>query len=187
MDAGQHAPTPATRSRPVSRRAVLLTGGAAVVAGGGAGVAVGALRTVASPPAVPAPPALVSALSAEDDLLAALHTALAAGPSAPMQAALTAIRNDHLAHRVALQGALAGYRPAGSGTGQVVSGSPLPAGPAGSPSSAPRSAAALSAAEQRASTAAVAHAAALTGRDATLLASIAACEATHAAWLTALS
>jgi ferritin-like protein len=169
---------------------VLLTGGAAVVIGGAAGTTLAAMRPLPRTHAPPAPTALVAALAAEDQLLAALQTALAtaAGSTAALRPALTAIKDDHLAHRTAVQAALAAYRPPDGISPSVVTGSPVTGSTSPTPPSRTgSSSAALSAAEQRAATAAAGRAAELTGRDATLLASIAACEATHSSWLSGLS
>ncbi len=114
-----------------------------------------------------------------------------------MRAALTATAADHAAHLTALRAALAGYRPTPA-DGSVISGTAVSTGsattataspPVGSghpPAGAPATPDAVRGAEQRASSAAAARAAQLTGREATLLASIAACEATHATWLSAV-
>jgi hypothetical protein len=121
-------------------------------------------KTPAPPPAV-----LVAALATERALITSLDVSLAASPSS--RATLTQLRTDHLAHEQALLAAIAqasdqDARPPPSAT------------PTTRPE--PLTTARLRSAEQRASGQAAVRAAQLTGRDATLLASIAACEATHA-------
>ena len=190
MDAAPSTPAPAAGSRHLSRRTVLATGGAAVLVGGAAGTAVGVLRHLPADSAPPAPAALVSALAAEEELLAAARSVLSAtaGATPAARSALATIAQDHLAHQTALQAALAGYRPSGSSSATVVPGSPVPPSPSATRPAGPvTSPAGLSAAEQRAASAGAARAAELSGRDATLLASIAACEATHAIWLSAVA
>jgi hypothetical protein len=137
----------------------LAAGGAAVLAGGGAGVGVALTRPRPRPPAPPAAPAvLVEALAAERALLADLD--------ASTDAAAAAVRRDHAAHATVLQGAIAatGARPA----------------PAATPTGRARSRDELRAAEQAAAQAGAARASRASGAHAALLASIAACEASHA-------
>ena len=81
-------------------------------------------------------------------------------------------RADHVAHLRALDALVAGYGPAAKAT-PAASSSRVPAGT-------PRTRAQLRAAEQQAASAAARRADALSGARAALLASIAACEATHA-------
>jgi hypothetical protein len=162
-----HAASPGP-SRGVSRRAVLL-GGAAVVVAAGGGLAVGALRPVAADDeGTGRPPGdLVAARDAEQVLIAAIDATT--GGSALVRTALRQVRADHLAHQIALQAALDSYPQS-------------PAGPSPS-TSAPAEAldvAGLLSAESAASAQAAARAARLSGPSATLLASIAACEASHA-------
>jgi hypothetical protein len=200
MDAGSQSPESAAASHPVSRRAVVLGSAVAVLAGAGAGIAAGVLRHLPGTAGQPAPPGLISAVSAEQNLLTAVRATLAALPSdaaTPVRAALTATAADHVAHLTALRAALAGYRPTPA-DGSVISGTAVSAGsattataspPVGSghpPAGAPTTPDGVRGAEERASSAAAVRAAQLTGRDATLLASIAACEATHATWLSAV-
>jgi hypothetical protein len=121
---------------------------------------------------VPPPAVLVAALAAERALLTSLDVSLAASPSS--RELLTQLRTDHLAHEQALLAAIAqasdpDARPSPSAT---------PTTPITRPQ--PLTTARLRSAEQLASGQAADRAAQLTGRNATLLASIAACEATHA-------
>jgi hypothetical protein len=158
---------PAGASRGISRRGLLL-GAAAVVLAGGGGIAVGVLRPVGHEPPTGRPPAdLVAALAAERALIASIDAT--SGGTAPVRAALHQIKADHVAHRIALQAAVDGY----------------PDPPTGARAGRSRPAVALHvaelrSAEQHASAQAASRAARLSGRDAALLASIAACEACHA-------
>ena len=170
MDHAARAPAhaaPTGHSRGVSRRALLL-GGAAVVLAGGGGVAVGALGPLTHHGPTGRPPAdLLAAVAEEQALIAAIDATT--GGSAAVRTALRQIRADHLAHQVALQGAVDSY----------------PQSPAGARPSSPAPAQALDVAglrgaERRASTRAARRADHLAGPNATLLASIAACEASHA-------
>jgi hypothetical protein len=157
----QHA---APRSR-LPRR-WFLAGGVALLAGAGAGVGADLRRKdpVVRPPLPPRPPAaLVAAAHAERRLLADLR--VTTGGPADVRAVVEQLKADHEAHLAALTALLARYRapsstPAAGGT--------------------PRTPAQLRTAEQRAASTAAAHAEALHGPQAALLASIAACEATHA-------
>jgi hypothetical protein len=167
------AAAPADAPARPSRRAFLLGGGLAVVVGAGAGVGVEFWRDRPKPaaPQQHAPAALLAALDAEHELLAALDASLpAAGAAAP---ALRQLRADHVAHARALAAAVdeAGGAPVRAKAS---------ASPTASPAPAPRSVAELRQAESDASRRAAEHAGALSGRDAALLASIAACEASHA-------
>lgn len=170
MTDAAHAPAhaaPAGRSRGVSRRG-LLVGAAAVVLAGGGGVAVGALQPVERDEATGrAPGELVAALAAEGVLIAAIDATTGGDPS--VRTALRQIKADHVAHRVALQAAVDAYPQAPAGGG------PSSSGPAQA-----LTVAGLRGAEEQASTLAAARAGRLVGQNATLLASIAACEASHA-------
>jgi hypothetical protein len=166
MNDAAHAPAhaaPGRRPPGISRRGLLL-GGVAVVLAGGGGVAAGVLRPVAHERPTGRPPAdLVAALAAERALIASIDATT--GGDAAVRTALRQIRADHVAHHSALQGAVAAY-------------------PRAAPEPSPRSAQALDVAglrtaEQRASAQAATRAARLSGRPAALLASIAACEASH--------
>ena len=147
---------------PVTRRHVLL-GGLGVVAA----TAVGALAAVTGDRgtgSAQAPAELVAARDAELRLIAAIDASVARDPA--LRAHLAPIRADHVAHRDALDGALASY-------------------PARSPAAAATRAGALDrpglrAAERTAAAHAAQRAATLAGPNAALLASIAACEASHA-------
>jgi hypothetical protein len=88
------------------------------------------------------------------------------GGTAAVRRVIAQARADHAAHLTALRGMLAGYAATAS----------APTRPHGRP----RSLAQLHAAERDAAQAAARHADALDGAAAALLASIAACEATHA-------
>jgi len=171
---GSPAESPATTPVRPSRRTFLLGGGLAVVAGAGAGVGVEYWRDRPAPvPQRHAPAPLRAALAAERDLLAVLDAALpGAGAAAPF---LRQVRADHLAHERALAAAVteAGGAPAGTSAPPTGTASTAPAAPV-------RSVAQLRQGETDASRAAARRARQLTGRNAALLASIAACEASHA-------
>jgi hypothetical protein len=159
------APEPVADPPPsgVSRR-WLLGGGAAVLVGAGAGVGAEFLRHRSPTPLPPAPSALTAAAAAERALIADLTATT--GGSAEVRAVITRARANHTAHLAALDALLTAYR--------------RPA-PAASPRpGTPRSRAQLRAAESAAATAAAGRADTLAGAQAALLASIAACEATHA-------
>jgi hypothetical protein len=160
-------------ARGPSRRTFLISGGIAVVLGAGGGVAT-ELRRPGPRHKTPTPPPanLVSALAAERSLIASIDASLR-GTGASRDV-LSQLRADHVAHEQALLGALALASD--------------PEAPAPTPSPSPRTSttvpaltdAQLRTAERRASSQAAVRAGRMTGRDATLLASIAACEATHA-------
>jgi hypothetical protein len=167
-DRGRSVVRRAGSSRVVSRRGLLLGGLGVLVAGAG-GVTAGALRHRPVEHREPPPAELVAALAGEQSLIAGIDATT--GGDASVRAALRVIRADHAAHLDALQAAARAYPGASSSV---------------SPSVPPATAltrAALRDAEQAASTRAAAQAATLSGADAALLASIAACEATHAALL----
>jgi len=159
-------------SRPATSRRGFLLGAAALVAAGGGGAAAALLRRrpkdKVSYPA--SPTVLLAAVAAETRLIAAIDAARDV-------AALAHLRADHVAHREALLGAV-----------QLATGSPSsglsPSGLSSSPSTAPAqprpTLTQLREAELAAAAAAASAAASLTGAPATLLASIAACEASHA-------
>lgn len=150
-----------------SRRTFVVAGGFALVLGaGGSGLAEVLRRTSRVTGRPQPPPALVAAVAAEEERIAAVDAALAAEPS--LRAALQPIRANHLAHAQALRSLL----PRSSGPSVARSTTPPPPPAPGR--------AALRSAESAASRAAAARALQLTGGAATLLASIAACEATHA-------
>ena len=163
-------------SRP-SRR-WFLAGGVAAVVGAGAGVGVGFLQPESAPKPNPAPAELTDALAAERELLTLAAVALGRDPS--LRADVAALRSDHTAHLRALQSAIASYDTSPTPSSTTAS-STTP-----TPSSAPTSPvrAQLRAAERAAATAAAARAERLTGSTAVLLASISACESTHAELLT---
>lgn len=158
-----YSPEPDRTSSGTSRR-WFLAGGAAVVLGGGAGVLAEVLHESSPAPAAPAPAALASAVEAERVLLATLD-GMKGGHQAP--ALLAQIRADHAAHLHALRRLLATYPRSIS----------VPSHQGGAQ---PRTLAQLRGVENQAATDAAQRAAALDGAAAALLASIAACEATHA-------
>jgi hypothetical protein len=148
---------------PISRRGVLGTALGAVLAAG-AGTAAGYLRPLHGRPPVQQPnPDLVAALAAEKSLVAQLDASGKTDGS--LAGALSVVRADHEQHAAALEFAI----------GAVTSTQPT-ASPA-APKALTR--AQLAAAEAQAATHAAARAMRLSGRDAALLASIAACEQTH--------
>lgn len=155
--------SPSTDPRGPGRREVLVAGLVVLAAAGGGS----ALATIGPPgpqAGHPSPPAeLLAAYAAEQDLIAAIDASVQADPS--LRADLVAVRADHAAHADALAQILDGYF-----------GKPRPAA---APTPQPASRAELAAAEQRASGAAASRAAALAGPLATVLACIAASEATH--------
>ncbi len=158
------------RSTP-SRRTVLATG-ALCVAAAGAGVGAGVVATRSAPRArSDAEATLRAAVAAERALITAAERAMvtaldaAAHPAASLRPLLRQVRADHIAHLAALQAALV---LAGGGP------NPAPSRPVAT------NRAPLRTLEQRAAARAAARAALLDGRDAVLLASIAACEASHA-------
>jgi hypothetical protein len=140
-----------------------LAGGAAVLLGGGAGVLAEVLHESSPAPSAPAPDALASALDAERVLLATID----AMPGRHQTALLAQIRADHAAHLRALRRLLATYP----------SSRMVPSNPG---SAQPRTLAQLRGVENQAAVAAAQGAVALDGAAAALLASIAACEASHA-------
>lgn len=145
----------------ITRRVLL--GAGVVVAAGGVGAAVGGLSPRRHRPDPPAPaPQLSQALAREYSLIADLDAAL------PTRPQLRNVRDDHAAHAEALRAAIARY-PA-----------PAPSPSSTGPPAVARPTAQLRASELAAAKAAAAESAALTGSDAALLASISACEATHA-------
>lgn len=154
------------RATPGTPRRWFLAGGAAVLLGGGAGVLAEVLHESSPAPATPAPGTLVSAVDAERVLLATLE-AMTAG-SHEARSVLAQIRADHAAHLHALRRVLATYPPPATRT------------PSGPGSAQPRTLAQLRDVEKQAASAAAQRAATLDGAAAALLASIAACEATHA-------
>ncbi|MEO6887108.1 MAG: hypothetical protein ABI232_12610 [Jatrophihabitantaceae bacterium] len=158
-----------------SRRTFLIGSGVAVAVGAGGGIAAGALRAGPhrSTPSEP-PPVLVAALASELALIASIKASTGGG--AAVQAKLAEVARNHLTHATVLQALI--DDTVTEPTPSHASGSPSQP-----PSAPPLTLARLAAAERRASATAARRAAALSGRDATLLASIAACEATHVALL----
>lgn len=146
-----------------------LAGTGAVLLGAGGGVAADFTRK--RPAAAPNPPprALVEALHAEQGLVNAVTRAgVDPGPDA---ARLRQIERDHRQHLAAVQAALAQYDPLKPAP--RASRAPATTGPR------PMPAATLRKAEAAAAHDGATRAGRLRGRNATLLASIAACEATH--------
>ena len=144
-----------------------LAGGLAVVLGAGGGAIV---ELVGNPkhrpaPPPPAPRALLAAVDAERALIADLD-ATTGGPPA-VRRVIVAARADHAAHLHALTALATRYRRVAPGERRRHRGSP-------------RTLAQLRTAEQHASAAAARRARTVDGGSAALLASIAACEATHA-------
>ena len=151
---------------PVTRR-VVLVGGLGVVAATAAGALVGIAEDRATGSAQ-APAELVAARDAERALIASIDASTA--HDATMRTPLTPIKADHVAHLAALEAAIGAY-PAPAATPAAARGARLDR-------------AGLRAAERAAAAQGARRAAVLTGRNATLLASIAACEASHAELLT---
>lgn len=172
-------PSPPGPTAP-SRRALLIGGGVALVAAGGGGVAVGvAGSSQHSPQKQPfvahLAADLTAAVAAEHVLLATLDAAVAHAHGSAKRV-LRAIRDDHAEHLAALTAAV---RDDAFPAPVPKSSTSAPAPPSGK-----LRAADIRKIEQRAARAAAARAMRLSGRDAALLASIAASEATHAELLT---
>jgi hypothetical protein len=167
-EAGPRPPLPDPVAASVAdgrSRRWFLAGGVAVLLGGGGGAIAELLRSESPTPAPLAPDALVAAADAERTLIADLD-ATTGGTSAVREVIVQA-RADHAAHLAALVALLSPFRVPSSAPSSPVPGLP-------------RTLAQLHTAEVAASAAAARHAAALSGAHAALLASIAACEATHA-------
>jgi hypothetical protein len=158
MDEASPPPPPHTRRW-------FLAGGAAVVLGVGSGAIVELLRSDSPTPAPLAPDTLVAAVAAERTLIADLDATT--GGASAVRRVIAQARADHAAHLAALGALLAAYRAP-----SAASSAPTPG--------IPRTLTQLHAAEHQASAVAAGHASRLTGAAAALLASIAACEATHA-------
>jgi hypothetical protein len=171
----------------MTRRA-LLASGPALIVGGAAGVA---FQISGSPidgtPVQPAPPPeLVAAAASESGLLSAIDGALAHDPS--LRTLLAGVRADHVAHQAVLRAALGAYASAASASTAAntsPSASLAPTQPVPAPQPAPKPPTQLTrtqlrALELKAAAAASRYARALSGPDAAVLASISACEASHA-------
>lgn len=157
----------AQRSGPTRRW--LLAGGLAALLGAGGGVAAEVLWPRAAPAPLPEPPAaLLAAVDAERALIADLDATTGGTPT--VRRVIVQARADHAAHLAALHGALGHYRAPGAAA----------VSPTSPPKGTPRTLAQLRAAEHAASAAAGRRAEQLNGSPAALLASVAACEATHA-------
>ena len=162
---------------PSLTRRRLLAGVGVLAAAAGAAV-IGALtassgdgdsaKRSAPPPGPPGP--LLSALERERTLLATVRASVGDAALATVTGPLVA---DHTEHEATLSGLLATYPTASRSASE--SSSPPPA--------APTSVAALRQAEGAAAEEAAAESAAASGALAAVLASICACEASHAAWL----
>ncbi|HEV7192085.1 MAG TPA: hypothetical protein VGN35_02685 [Jatrophihabitantaceae bacterium] len=159
-----------------TRRAVLLSAAAVVIAAAGGAAAAG-FRPDPSRGRPSAPPELVAAAAAEAHLIALIDQV---NTHPQPSAVLAGIRGDHAAHLAALQAALAAYP--GTPASSTSPTSPTATPPSGSGPVGDR-VARVRAAEQAAAAEAQARARILDGALATLLASISACEATHAALL----
>jgi Ferritin-like domain len=157
------ASEPPGTARP-SRR-WFLAGGVALVLGGGAGVLAEILHESSPPSPAPPPAALSAAIEAERALLADLDATTGGSPH--IRQLVAAVRADHAAHLSALRRTLRATTPVRPPHDVPVHGRP-------------RTLAELRAAERKAAAVAAQHATALDGAAAALLASIAACEATHA-------
>ena len=171
------APPPTSHRKPSTRPAILsrrslLGAGAVLLAGGvGAGIAGIQPRRERAVHVTGAPEELPGALARELSLVANLEAALRHDPSRAVE--LRAARDDHAAHATALRSAISTYVPPSASS----------APPASVPPAAP-TIAQLWAAELAAARSAAAESGALAGAHAALLASISACEATHAELLT---
>jgi hypothetical protein len=150
-----------------TRRAFLAAGGLLVAGAAGGGVALGLSGGTSAPaplqPRVRA--ALVRAAIAEVDLIAAAERAMRAARGSA-RVTLRGVRRNHVAHLAAIRAAIAEAA--------------YPARPPRIRKHARQLTGALSAAEARAARAGARRALQLTGAPSALLASIAACEATHA-------
>ncbi|HJQ43693.1 MAG TPA: hypothetical protein VJ831_11455 [Jatrophihabitantaceae bacterium] len=149
----------------VTRRGILL-GATGVVLAAGAGTGAGYLRQLRDEPDTRAPPDLLAALASERALTRQLDAAIRRDRT--QRQLLTPIRADHQAHADAIAAAI-----------REVTGRAAPADTGRAARTAP-SRAVLRSAEQTAATRTALRAGRLDGRAATLLASIAACEASHA-------
>ena len=175
--------------RPPSRRRFVLGTMVTGLVAAGAGVVVGfATRRDSTSPAAAltphVPAQLLDARAAEEALVVTAEAALRHARGTDRQA-LRAVRDDHRAHLAALRSAIGadafpGPAPTAASSAPGTATSPATPGASGSaPPPAAVSTAQVRTAEQRAAKAAAARALLVTGRDAALLASIAACEATH--------
>lgn len=145
-----------------------------LLAGAGVGSGIAVLHTDKHTAPAPPPQALVDRLSSEQRLIAAAEAAAVTEPGSA--AVITAIRADHLEHAAVLANLIAA-----ASVGTVAVPSAGSGGSTAGPTAAPAvvTVADLVAAEKQAAAAAARHALQLTDRDATVLASIAACEASH--------
>jgi hypothetical protein len=160
--------------RAASRRSVLIGGGIAVLAAAGGGIALGVATTPAAgehpSTAARVPAELAAAVAAETELIAGIDSVLGTA-RAHTKRALRDIRADHVAHLAALRASIIdNIYPLATPSASASPAAPSPAAPTPD----------VRAAELRASRAAAARAGRLSGRDAALLAGIAASEASHA-------
>jgi hypothetical protein len=157
------ATQPGPAFRGPSRR-WFLAGGAGLIAGGAAGAVVELVSDDGPPEPPTAPPALLAAARAERALIADLDATTGGTPAVRQVIGLA--RADHAAHLEVLTAMLARYR--------------RPPAPHRRPRGRPRTLAQPHLAEIDAARDAAERAASLAGASAALLASIAACEASHA-------
>ena len=159
-------PLSSAEPRGTSRR-WFLAGGAAIVLGGGGGAIAELLSSqdgAGTPPPPRPPQALLAAATAERALIADLDATTGGTPAT--RRVIVAARADHAAHLRALEALLSRFRPAPAARRRH--------------RGTPRTSAQLRAAEERAAHAAADRGAEMGGGYAALLASIAACEASHA-------
>jgi hypothetical protein len=172
-------PLSAAPPRGPSRRWFLAVGAAGLLGAGGgvlAGLQTARRAPTPPPPPPPRPPqALLAAAEAERALIADLDATTGGVPD--LRRVIAQVRDDHAAHLRALVALLGQFEhvPVRERRRRHV-----PARKHRRPRGTPRTLAQLRAAERRAATAAAEHASALDGGYAALLASVAACEATHA-------
>jgi len=159
-----------------------LAGGAAALLGAAGGVLAGLQtghRATTPPPPPPPPPGpprgLLAAAEAERALIADLDATTGGGSD--VRGVIGQVRADHAAHLRALVALIAQFE---HGPARERRREPVPSRKNRRPRGTPRTLAELRAAERRAAKAAAQHAAALDGGYAAVLASVAACEATHA-------
>ena len=163
--------TSGERRRGLTRREALLSA-LAVAATAGAGSVLGVRRPWSALAGRANPPtALVAALAAESDAIARVDATASAHPE--LRSLLAAIRADHTSHASALTAALRRFPSGTWSTGPGQTGQ----------TTGDASRSALATAETAAATDAARRATQLAGSDAVLLASIAACESSHAAVL----
>jgi hypothetical protein len=164
----------------MTRRAVLASG-AALVVGGATGVAfqISGSAIDGTPVQAAAPPELVAAAASESRLLSAIDGALAHDP--PLRSLLAGVRADHVAHQAVLRAALARYASTPANASPSATIAPPQPEPQPQPGPQPHlSRVRVRALELQAAATASRYARALSGPDSAVLASISACEASHA-------